>query len=496
MTAVNDVRLRVERDFVNTLEQCPRVREESSRELLMNNISSRLGADLGLRQHATTRTYVIELVHVCARQPGGLELLTDELEYLDPLAPEVPVLHCLCDEWQALSTYGDEMWPDLRSTLYSVTLTDGEDQRAELAALRGLTAKATGSRLTELPRHCTTIWHVFVHLTGANTLPDTLPPCMVLLECLAQEVDDPALAQRLRDWNRTWAQRYQLTDLLDAAPRRTSEHRREVRNVYLIIQIDPDPIDGGQVLVSHWRQWDPAGWRPHRGADLQVPSSALETHVDRLIAEMEIMLGARADAASTGELWLEFILPADLLNLPVQLWSKTPFREKIPIVVDHPLVVRSLERLRTPRLHLAWRRRWAHLTTGPVRPYWSQPSGDSYFTRLAAELSYDQRIMSLVLSAPPEPGNETSYREINAALQAGVPAIIWHRSDCSLAQFREAVMTMMADGALARLPERTAALRRNAIILSSTNPGHPGKELALLWDDPEQLPEPPREISW
>jgi hypothetical protein len=491
----SEVWLQIERDFVNTLEHCPRMREESSRELLVSSIGSRLGAELGLRMQGTARTFVIELVRVCARQPHGLELLVDGVAYLDPLAPELPTLHCLCDEWQAAHVYADDTWPDLRSRLHSIRLA-GEDDLAELAELRRLAARATGARMVELPTHCANLWHVFVHLAGANTLPNALPPCMVLLECVAQEIGEPVLAAKLQAWNRRWAKALQLTDLLDAAPWRAAERRPEVRDVALIIQLEPDPVDGNRILVSYWRQWDTDGWCPHRGADLQVTAATLETEIDRLIGEMEIMLGARTDAASTGQIWLEFVLPADLLNLPVQLWSKTPLvDEKIPLVLDHPIVVRSLERLRTPRLHLAWRRRWAQLATEPVRPYWSRPSGDGYFTRLAAELSYDQRIMSLVLSEPPEPGNVTAHREINAALHAGLPAIIWHRSDCSLTEFREAVMTMVADGALINLPRRVAALRRDALRLSAATPGHPGREVAILWDDPDRLPEPPRGIG-
>lgn len=230
MAAINDVRLQVERDFVNTLEQSPRLREEVSRELLLNNINTRLGANLGLRQHATTRTYVIELVHVCARLPDGLEILTDELAYLDPLAPEVPRLRCLCDEWQAIRTYGDETWPNLRSTLYSVTLTDGEDQQAELTALRQLTIRAARPHMTKLPVHCTTLWHAFVYLTGTKRFPNTLPTCMSLLECVAQDTDDASLAQGLREWNHSWAQRWQLTDLLAPAPDAAlEEHRTRAR---------------------------------------------------------------------------------------------------------------------------------------------------------------------------------------------------------------------------------------------------------------------------
>src|SRR5207244_11962432 len=113
------------------------------------------------------------------------------------------------------------------------------DERAELVVLRRLVARATGSRMVELPRHCSNLWRGFVRLAGANTLADALPPCMVLLECVAHEINDPALARKLRKWNRGWAERWQLTKLLDAASGR-AEQWQQIRNVYLIIQIDPD----------------------------------------------------------------------------------------------------------------------------------------------------------------------------------------------------------------------------------------------------------------
>src|SRR5262245_44497072 len=164
---------------MNTLEHCPRMGEESSRDLLVANIGRRLGAGLGLRKQATTRAYVIELVQVCAGQLRGLELLANELAFLDPLAREVPELLRLSDEWQAAATYADDMWPELRSVLCSIALTSTPDDRTTPGALRRLVGTATESRIVELPKHCTTLWHVFVHLAGTNTLPNTLPPCMV-----------------------------------------------------------------------------------------------------------------------------------------------------------------------------------------------------------------------------------------------------------------------------------------------------------------------------
>jgi hypothetical protein len=206
---VMDIRLEIEREFVGMLMRCPRMGEESSRQLLVANIGRRVGAELSLRGQATTRTYVVELVHVCARLPHGLDLLVDELEFLDPLAPEIPELLHLCDEWQAAGIYADDMWPELRSALRSIVLPPGD---AGLDELRRLVATATGAHIKELPKHCSTLWHAFTYLAGVDSLPNALPPCMVLLDCVASGISDPVLAAKLRSWNRAWSERRQITD--------------------------------------------------------------------------------------------------------------------------------------------------------------------------------------------------------------------------------------------------------------------------------------------
>jgi hypothetical protein len=93
--------LRIEHDFVDTLARSPSLRDESSRELIAANIGRLLGAELNLRRQTTARMNIMELVRVCAGVPGGLDLLTDQLRFVDPLAPELPRLRQLCDEWHA-----------------------------------------------------------------------------------------------------------------------------------------------------------------------------------------------------------------------------------------------------------------------------------------------------------------------------------------------------------------------------------------------------------
>jgi hypothetical protein len=485
--------LEIERNFVDTLGRCPSLLEESTRELIVEGIGRQFGAPLSLRRQTTARSSIIELVRVCAGLPRGLELLTEQVRLVDQLTPVLPELRHLCDEWQAAHTLSD-IWPELRGTLEPLKLTDA-GKATEVRMLRKLAAVATESRLPELPPQCWTVWRLFVHLVGANAGPSGVPPYVLLLQWLGECVPDPVVASMIRKWCRGLATQWDVVDELDIALPGRAIHSDQPRPVHLLIQIDPDPMDSDQLLVSHWRQWDPHEWRPQRGDDRTIPSSALEAEVDKLIDDMECMLGASVDAEKTEDIGLEFVLPIELLNFPVQHLRKKALAGKtVPLAVDHPIVLRSLERLRTPRLHLAWRRRWERTAGKQMRPYWSQPSGSDYFVRLTTELRADQRVFSLILSEPPEAGNN-AHLEVAAALHAGIPAIVWHRLDCSSAHFRDAVTTMVADGALVHLPRRVTKLRHDALKLGTVTPGHPGWEIAILWDDPNRLLEPPRGIG-
>ena len=94
-------RMRIERDFVDTLEHSPMLRDESSRELIVADIGRLFGAELSLRRQTTAKMSIMELVRVCAGLPNGLDLLTDQLRFVDRLAPELPRLSQLCEEWHA-----------------------------------------------------------------------------------------------------------------------------------------------------------------------------------------------------------------------------------------------------------------------------------------------------------------------------------------------------------------------------------------------------------
>jgi hypothetical protein len=88
--------------------------------------------------------------------------------------------------------------------------------------------------------------------------------------------------------------------------------------------------------------------------------------------------------------------------------------------------------------------------------------------------------VSLGTSAAAVEGNA----ELRLALNAGVPVIIWDRRvplDAEAIQLIEGLAEDQPD----LLRHRLAELRR-AAAMSDGQPHHPGRHLALLWDDPER----------
>jgi hypothetical protein len=81
----------------------------------------------------------------------------------------------------------------------------------------------------------------------------------------------------------------------------------------------------------------------------------------------------------------------------------------------------------------------------------------------------------LVLSSPPDKG--PGRQELLEAISSGVPAVLWHRLDCS-DSFQRMAQTVVQDGPLRDLPGRVEALRMQT--------GSDAAHLALLWDDPDR----------
>jgi hypothetical protein len=80
----------------------------------------------------------------------------------------------------------------------------------------------------------------------------------------------------------------------------------------------------------------------------------------------------------------------------------------------------------------------------------------------------------------------TSAHEISIALRAGIPLIIWHRSDCDAEEFAAAVDSILYETNPQPLLDRVRMVRANAYA-DDLGPQHVGNQLAVLLDDPERM---------
>jgi hypothetical protein len=257
----------------------------------------------------------------------------------------------------------------------------------------------------------------------------------------------------------------------------------------LIIQVEPDDAEPGRYLMSWWYQWDADEDSFERGGQRPVQTAdEMERWVGTVVLGLEAELADRDD-----HVVIEFILPHELLGLPVDWWQlETDTYLPIPLARDYPVMLRSLERIRARHWHRVWRQRWGELArrSGRSGIHWSRPDGDDHLDRLDTALASDRTLVALVLSEPPMAADGTGMRELEIAMRCGLPVVIWTRQESPPGVFSEALEAFVGTSGISDLPDRTRRLRLDAMRLSpGERAGHLGQHLTLLWDDPGRQPE-------
>lgn len=464
--------------------------DRQARALLVELVGEAVGRRVVVREQTTAQLQFLELVRFCAAQEDGLVGLARTLPMLEQDCPEALVMRQLADEWAAVQSLTGlsevtDSWQFLCESLGTLPVS---------SAMRvALVRAATDARLSAPPPHAETPWHDFLHLAGHNAAPGGLPPWMLYLDRSTAHMD-PRTAVEVLARNRQWARTCDLAVRLDQerarplpAPIPARRHQE-----YLAIHITPDPLESGFYTLAHAFMSDARGlgWE-HGDAPVRVPEEGLQPAVGSIIRQIERTGGDRS-----AQLWLEFVLPFELLNLPVHWWPRdTSEVPHVPLTVDYPIVVRSLDRLQNSAWHRFWRHRWEQLGVGEHASksvFMNVPRTNGRHLRgLEARLSDNEHLVALVLSEPPLRDREDGRRELQAALRSGLPVVIWHGAGNSTAEFRAALSTLLDEG-LQRFPARVAAFRRQAAIDADDGDAtHLGRHLMVLWDDPDRKPVHP-----
>ncbi|GAB3133267.1 hypothetical protein GCM10027258_02110 [Amycolatopsis stemonae] len=464
-------RVAVREAIVNVLAAAGLAVDPAGRALLLDLIHDNLGFPLTVPEQATGRDHLIEVVNACAKADGGMSALAGAVRMMRPGSPESDAIRRLVHQprMHDLLPEPESAW--LRSVLSGVVPPH----------LTALVRRAAG-QAGPVPE-VRDAWEAFYVLSDFNTPASGLPPSLTFVELLAAKCA-PALGERLRDWNTAQARRLQAEPRLHELRAERERAVPEGARLHLMIVVQPDGIDPDRHLVSHWRQEDPAEWPPTRGGLVAVEVEQLEHHVDALVVDAE-----RAWAEYRGEVALEFVLPRSLLNLPVHLWCKEhESGDPRPLFLDYPIVVRSLERMRSRQWHRAWRIRWEAMMADPSaeRVYFCDSEDTGKRHQLDAILS-DEKWVVMILDCAPPPRPRPGSDALAAGLRSGLPALLWH-PDASPDLLREVVSWLVEKGGLDDLPARVQASRREA-FREVAIPVHLtlARNLVILWDDPARL---------
>jgi vWA-MoxR associated protein C-terminal domain/vWA-MoxR associated protein middle region (VMAP-M) 8/Trypsin-like peptidase domain len=315
-----------------------------------------------------------------------------------------------------------------------------------------------------------------------------------------------------------------LRSVWDAITYIAEEHREEdaLQRLLLGLLGHLDMSDQGR-LTAWMRHWMPAASPSRRAAptsivvrldrktrtdtyDLTVqslvdgatgPSSGtVEVRADEIREKVERALPRVRDVVIGRDWIIEFALPVTLFNEPFEAWYLEKDEENgIRIRMgSYPVVVRDVQRMKPNSIR--WdltTRRWRRLrergTTLPYKIDCGHPTAEEEFQD---RLDADEECCVLIYAAAP------SVDMLNAALNSGIPIMLWPRrtcpdqshDDCPAGRTLEALAKAIAKTPPDDVPGTVMKLRKQAKTRRAGEHHH-GRALALLWDDPTRLPDPP-----
>jgi NTP-dependent ternary conflict system VMAP-like protein/trypsin-like peptidase len=222
------------------------------------------------------------------------------------------------------------------------------------------------------------------------------------------------------------------------------------------------------------------------------PFPPVEVVADQVRAQVEKRMPELLPDVLGQDWMIEFALPEVWLNRAVEEW-KAGARP----LLAYPVVVRDVERLKPAFRQDRAIQRWAVLRQRDAMLAESVACAntrtqDQYFYWLTAR----EDICVLIHAEQPRRGH------LAAALDAGIPVMVWPRSkcpddvhsECEGVIFAAELVRRMSVALPDELPKLVRKLRAEARSQPIERP-HCGHRLILFWDDPARFPDPPLATS-
>ncbi|MDH2424030.1 trypsin-like peptidase domain-containing protein [Sphaerisporangium sp. TRM90804] len=292
----------------------------------------------------------------------------------------------------------------------------------------------------------------------------------------------------------------------------------------VMVRLRPSRRDHTRYHVGMWRYEGPAAITPAGPESPAGPLPEALALVRERLPEQLAILGRSGETTM-----VELIVPRDLMEEDFDSWKLWPRRAWSSLGRKHPVVLRDLERLEDEELHPDWKRRWNHFLRDSAGAPALVCNGDRLDHEvLEGWIESDPTLAALVLAGSPR--HTSSGAALEVALAAGIPVIIWRRTDtldcprgdhprcasgtgapdaleprarpvagaradtgrdvCAAHDFHAELTGPAAREASTPWPERVRILRGEAV--SARAPAHYAQGLVLLWDDPERrISDPP-----
>ncbi|MFI6872230.1 hypothetical protein ACIBL6_02185 [Streptomyces sp. NPDC050400] len=337
----------------------------------------------------------------------------------------------------------------------------------------------------------------------------TVPPLLSFVASLARRVPG-ARGQQLAHWVRDRAGH--CDPVVDPGPLLTGRPHprpRDAQWTYATFQITPAAVSR-HYLLDVFRQHEGAP----REAVVQQPEAVPLNRIEQLVVD-QIARMQRERAVGSPELFVEFVLPRGLLAHPVDSFRMTtPSGAQVRLGVVHPVAVRSLERQNAPEWREwghNWAQKWTRMmsaaalsTRTPARPQAQlqtqtrteealvglvpeRSHGASLYETLFASWYAQDGPVTLLLGFPPKvPRKRSPDPEFDAALDAGIPALVWAHDPQDGPEVIRETLARLEGASPGELPE----LVRRARTGERPGAAQPaaGVRVGLLWDPFDRLP--------
>lgn len=324
-----------------------------------------------------------------------------------------------------------------------------------------------------------------------------VPPLLAFVAALSRRVPG-ARAHELAHWVRDRAGH--CTPVVNPAQlleRSARPPRMAARWTYATFQITP-ATPARRYLLDVFRQHEGA---PREAVVQYAEGTRLSVLEDLVVHELTRM--QRERAADSPSLFVEFVVPRELLARPFDdLPIPTPSGAEVRLGVVHPVVVRSLERQNAPEWR-SWAHNWAQKWDkmkalaalsgeGVVEVIPARSQDGALYEALFATLYPEDGPVAVVLGFPPRvPSKRSLDPEFDAALDAGIPALVWAHRETDGQRAIEVVLHRMKGETALALPEVVRRARRGDRPPSPgvfRPPAGAGLRLGLLWDPYDRLP--------